>query len=126
VKTARILALALIVVTCEVTQAHHFVVTAYDVSKTVSLEGDVVQFLFRKPHSFVQMKGHDETGRTETWLVEWNDGSLLSRSGLEFDTLKTGDHVIVTGNPSRHPGERKVHLVTILRQSDRWQWKDGG
>jgi len=37
--------------------------------------------------------------------------------------LKTGDHVIVTGNPGRDPNEHRIRLHKIVRTSDGWTWE---
>ena len=118
------LALALAAVTSELTYAHHFLVASYYFDRTTTVEGRVVQFLLRNPHSFVQVEGPDETRHIEMWLVEWGDGGQLGRAGVSFGTLKPGDRVIVTGNPSRNPVEHKLRMVTILRPSDGWRWTE--
>jgi uncharacterized protein DUF6152 len=104
------------------TYAHHFVVASYDLNKTVTVEGKVVQFLFRKPHTFIQVEVPDPVRQPQTLLAEWDDGSQLSRTGVFKDTLKSGDRVVVTGNPPRNPAEHKLRIVTIVRPSDGWRW----
>jgi hypothetical protein len=39
----------------------------------------------------------------------------LANSGVQGDTLKYGDEVVVTGNPSRTPNEHKLRLRTMKR-----------
>jgi hypothetical protein len=55
-------------------------------------------------------------------IVEWGGASQLSRRGVSQGTLKPGDRVIVTGNPSRNPKETKSRMVSIVRPSDGWRW----
>ena len=38
-----------------VSYAHHSFTATYDESKTVTIEGELVQFMFRNPHSFVHL-----------------------------------------------------------------------
>jgi hypothetical protein len=92
------------------------------VDRTVSVEGNVDEFLLRNPHSFVRAEVANQTRRIEMWLMEWSSGGQLGRAGVSKDTLKPGDHVIVTGNPSRSPEEHKLHVVTIVRPADGWRW----
>ena len=42
--------------------AHHSYAATYDVTKEVKLEGKLVQFVLRNPHSFVHMEAPDEHG----------------------------------------------------------------
>jgi hypothetical protein len=103
-------------------RAHHSFTATYFPDKTVTLDGTVVQFLFRNPHSFVQVEAPGDTGRAITWNVEWGGGGQLSREGIERDTLKPGDHVIVTGNPSRNSADHRLHMQSITRPADGWKW----
>ena len=42
--------------------AHHSFAATYFEDKTETVEGELVQFLFRNPHSFVHVEGKDATG----------------------------------------------------------------
>ena len=124
VKAQLFLALALAAATSESADAHHSLVASYRLDMTVVIEGTLAQFLFRNPHSFVQIKVADQAGRIEIRTVEWGSGGQLSRAGVSRDTLKPGDHVIVTGNPSRNPAEHMLRMVSILRPLDGWRWNE--
>jgi hypothetical protein len=79
----------------------------------------VVEFLFRNPHSFVLVESSAEK---ITWAVDWGGGGQLSRQGIDKDTLRPGDHVIVTGNPSRNAADHRLRMQGITRPSDGWKW----
>jgi hypothetical protein len=102
--------------------AHHSFASTF-LDTTVTIESRVVEFLFRSPHSAVLVETIGEGRQPVTWAVEWNSAGQLSRQGIEKDTLKAGDHVIITGNPSRNSGERRLRMVEITRPSDGWTWK---
>jgi Family of unknown function (DUF6152) len=103
-------------------QAHHSFAATYFEDKTESVEGDLVQFLFRNPHSFVHVEGKDKDGNTVRYAVEWGAGLQLNRQGVTRETLKPGDHVIITGNPGRNPEDHRLRMRTITRPSDGWKW----
>jgi hypothetical protein len=90
--------------------------------KTDKIEGELVQFLFRNPHSFVQVMAKDEKGEMQRWAIEWGAGGRLGNQGVTRETLKPGDHVIITGNPGRNPDDRRLRMRTIERPSDGWKW----
>ena len=46
----------------------------------------------------------------------------LNRQGVAQWTLRPGDHVIVTGFPSRHPEDHRLQMVSIVRPLDGWKW----
>ena len=123
-KAKLFLALALTAAAGEYAGAHHFLVASYQLDKTVVIEGTLAEFLFRDPHSFVQIKVADPAGRIETRTVEWSSAGQLARAGLSWNTLKPGDRVIVTGNPARNPAEHMLRMVSIVRPSDGWKWRE--
>ena len=102
--------------------AHHSFAATYFVDKTITIEGNLVQFLYRNPHSFVKVEAPDDQGKMQTWSIEWGGAGQLSREKVARDTLKPGDHVIVTGNPGRDPDEHRIRIHNIRRPSDGWEW----
>ena len=103
--------------------AHHSFAATYFEDKTVTIEGKLVQFLYRNPHSFVHVEAPDEKGEMQTWAIEWGGGGQLSRDGVTRETLKPGDHVVIKGNPGRNPEDHRVRMQSITRPSDGWTWK---
>ena len=104
------------------TYAHHSQAAQYDTSKKVSIEGTMVQFQFRNPHSFVQVEAPDETGEVVRWSIEWGGSGQLTGQGVSRTTLKYGDVVTITANPSRTPNDHKLHMLTLRRASDGFGW----
>lgn len=102
--------------------AHHSYAATYDVSNEVTLEGKLVQFVYRNPHSFVHVQAPDENGVHQRWAVEWSGTGQLAGAGVNRDTLKVGDQVIIVGRPSRVRGEYRALMVTLKRPSDGFTW----
>jgi hypothetical protein len=94
--------------------------------KSVTIEGKLVDFDFRNPHSFVTVEILDAQGKVDTWAAEWRSSGRLIRDGLSKDTLHPGDHVILTGSPGRTGSEHRIHLKKIGRPSDGFHWDQGG
>jgi hypothetical protein len=104
-----------ILVTAAAAYAHHSFAATYDESKTMEIKGKIVAFQFRNPHSFVTVEVTDTSGKKVRWGVEGPGSTQLANSGIQNDTLRYGDEVVVTGNPSRSPGESKLRLRTMKR-----------
>ena len=102
--------------------AHHSFASTYS-DQTITIEGRVVEFLYRNPHSAILLETSDKTGKTLTWAAEWGTAGQLSRQGIEGDTLKSGDHLIISGNPSRNSADHRLRMGAITRPSDGWKWK---
>ena len=102
--------------------AHHSFAATYFEDKTQKVEGNLVQFLYRNPHSFVHVEAPDDNGVMQRWAIEWGAGGQLGRQGVTRETLKPGDHVIIVGNPGRNPEDHRLRMVNITRPSDGWKW----
>jgi uncharacterized protein DUF6152 len=100
--------------------AHHSFAATYIVDKEIKIEGDLVQFMFRNPHSFVHVQAPDDTGQMQRWAIEWAAAGQLT--GISRDTLKPGDHVIVSGNPGRTAEDHRLRMRSILRPKDGFKW----
>lgn len=103
--------------------AHHSFAAVYYVDQNVKIEGTVVEFLYRNPHSFVKVQAPDEKGQMQTWTVEWAGGVQLAEDHVTRDMLKPNDHVIVTGNPGRDAAYHRIRMHSITRTSDGWKWE---
>ena len=102
--------------------AHHSFAATYFEEKTQTIEGDLVQFVFRNPHSYVHLVAPGEDGETHRWAVEWGSGMQLSTQGLSATALKAGDHVIVTGSPGRNADDHRMRMRSITRPKDGFKW----
>ena len=103
--------------------AHHSFAATYFVDREITVEGTLTQFMYRNPHSFVKVAAPDDKGQMQTWAVEWGGGAQLTQEHVTRETLKPGDHVIVTGNPGRDPSEHRIRLHKIVRTTDGWKWE---
>ena len=94
--------------------AHHSFAATYDESKTIEIKGKVVVFSFRNPHSLITVEVTDN-GKKSRWAVEGPGSTQLANTGVQNDTLRYGDDVVITGNPSRTPDEPKLRMRTMKR-----------
>jgi len=106
--------------------AHHSFTATYDESKTIEIEGTLVQFMFRNPHAWVHVMAPDENGQMQRWGVEWGGAGALSGQGVTRDSLKPGDHVVITGNPGRNPVDHRVRMRSLVRPADGFGWGQSG
>jgi hypothetical protein len=102
--------------------AHHSLSATYYPEKEVKLEGKIIDFLLRNPHSFLQIEAPDEKGVMQRWSLEWRSSGQLGQAGIKRETLKVGDEVTVTMNPSRTAADHRGALKTLHRKSDGFGW----
>ena len=121
-RTFLLLVIAGILISGATAYAHHSFASTYDETKKIQVEGKLVQFLFRNPHSFVHVMAPDENGVMQRWAIEWGGAGQLGGQGVTRQTLKPGDNVLITGNPGRNPEDHRVRMVTLRRTSDGFGW----
>lgn len=102
--------------------AHHSFAATYFEDKQEKVEGELAQFLFRNPHSYVHVDVKQANGEVIRYAVEWGGGGQLGRQGVTRDTLKVGDHVIIIGNPGRNPEDHRLRMLRLQRPSDGYTW----
>ena len=92
-------------------RAHHSFAATYEESKTVKIEGKLVQGGFRNPHSFGTHHGARSLARQEQrWAVEWGGAGQLGGQGVTIEKLKPGDvvaHHRQPGTKSRGPSSSR-------------------
>ncbi|HEV3332211.1 MAG TPA: DUF6152 family protein [Bryobacteraceae bacterium] len=116
-------ALVMAAVLCTVTAyAHHSLSATYYPEKEIKLEGKILDLLLRNPHSFLQIEAPDDKGVVQRWSLEWRSSGQLGQAGIKRDTLKVGDEVTITMNPSRTAGDHRGALKTLHRKSDGFGW----
>ncbi|HEY7447095.1 MAG TPA: DUF6152 family protein [Vicinamibacterales bacterium] len=120
-RVLRLIGLA-VLVAGSTTSAHHSYGATYDLSKEITLEGKLVQFVYRNPHSFVHLQAPDESGRQQRWSVEWSGTGQLNNQGVTRETLRVGDMVVIVGRPSRVTGEYRLLMVSLKRPLDGFSW----
>ncbi len=102
--------------------AHHSFAATYLEDQSVTIEGELVQFLFRNPHSFVHVMVKDKDGQLVRYAVEWGGAGQLGGQGVTRETLKPGDVVVISGSPGRNPADHRVRMVSLRRPKDGFGW----
>ena len=88
----RVMAIILVMMTGSTfVLAHHSQAAQYDRSKTVTIEGSIVQFQYRNPHSFLHVEAPDDKGEVHRWSIEWGGAAQLTMQGVQRTSLKYGD-----------------------------------
>ena len=114
-----------VALTVSTTFAHHSFSATYETAKSITLEGAIVQFVYRNPHSFVHVDAPDAKGVSQRWAIEWAGTTQLAQAGVKRDSLKVGDKVVISGRPSRVPGEYRVLMLNLTRPADGFTWGRG-
>src|SRR5262245_19548979 len=100
----------------------HHALSEYDGSRVTTIEGTISEIRIKNPHSTLTIQAQGGATTEDRWTLEWLAALVLKHEGVENATLKPGDRVIVTGNPSRDPTAHRLWLRTVTRPADGWTW----
>jgi hypothetical protein len=89
--------------------AHHSFAAHFQMDTFTEVEGRVTEVRWVNPH----VKIHVEDAAGEAWEVEAGPVNLLSRMGIERDTIAVGDTIRARGNPGRR-NSRALWVSNIL------------
>jgi hypothetical protein len=124
--TRPILSFAFVVVLSSAAlSAHHSIAAVYDNDRQVTVDAVVTQFHFVFPHPFVMVDAKDASGATRSWLLEMDNRHELAGVGMTPDTMKAGDRVIASGNPSRNQ-PNSLYVRRLDRPADRFRYEQIG
>jgi hypothetical protein len=93
--------------------SHHSFSAVYDGTKQTTIAGVVTQFKFVNPHAMMYLDVKDDSGKTVKWVVEFDGRLNLSNFGWTENSIKSGEHVTVTGNPS-HTDTTRIFFLKLL------------
>jgi hypothetical protein len=106
--------------------AHHSFAGTYVEGQLMKLEGTVVEFNVRNPHSFIVLAVKDKDGTVTKWGGEWGSVTQLSQGGIDRFTLEVGDHLIIEGAPPRDTSDHKILVRKVTRpatdKKQAWEW----
>ncbi len=100
----RSLGTAALVLSLATPAAAHHSTSAYDFTKTVTLQGTVKSFQWTNPHSWLELAVTDEKGTTAVWTLESGTPNVNKRMGWAGNDVKPGDKVEVQIHPGRDGG----------------------
>jgi hypothetical protein len=82
--------------------AHHGN-AVYDTTRIVSVKGSVTKWQLFNPHAGLWLEVKTESGSTQVWSGEFGGVLDLYRAfKWNKDTFKSGDQIMLTGNPARN------------------------
>jgi len=107
---------------CAPVQGHHSFAEYYIEADTIEIEGEVVEFQYKNPHSWIHVMAREPFGGSKPYAAEWASVSRLERDGINAKTLRPGDVVRIWASPNRNPNDNRIRLKRIERRADRWSW----
>jgi hypothetical protein len=109
-----------IVLTGSSARAHHSYPN-FLLDQKVSVEGEIEEVRYANPHVVLKIR----TAEGVVYTAEWQAASWLDyHAHVTLTTFRVGDHVIVSGAPSRDPASHElVRLKEVRRPRDGWTYE---
>jgi DNA/RNA endonuclease YhcR with UshA esterase domain len=98
-------------------QAHHAVAGVYDLNKEIVLEGRLQKLNYRNPHANLILEVPDEDGTIVEWTLTTASTQVLTRQGVNRDSIKPGEFLRITALPARNGNP--AGFIRRLELSDR-------
>ena len=105
--------------------AHHGSSITYNMKKTITLQGTVVEFVYTNPHCQIYFDVKDDKGNLVRWGGETMAPRLVVKAGLVKGTLKAGDPITIKVFPAKAgtnfglvqsmtiPGGQTISLISL-------------
>jgi hypothetical protein len=92
--------------------AHHNQYQQFDRERERAVTGTVERFDWQNPHAYIYVAS-GEGNEARSWRIETLSISFMRQLGWGPDTIRAGDNVTVTINPSRTEGRATGWLIDI-------------
>jgi len=106
--------LALMMLATAGLDAHHSIAGMYDSSRPVTIDAVVTEYRFVSPHPYLDVR---DSRTSQMWRLEMDNRRELESIGVNEETIKPGDRLVVTGSPSRR-GANQMYIERLQRPSD--------
>jgi hypothetical protein len=84
--------------------AHHGGTSLYDVSKQITVDATVTEFVWTNPHVEIGLDAKDDNGKVKHWLLEAGSPPVMVSRGWNRKSLQVGDVIKATFNPAQRGG----------------------
>jgi len=99
--------------------AHHSNPLYFDMSKAITLEGEVLRVEWINPHVLLFLQSKNEKGEVETWIVHGSSlNNALRQAGSMKERLKPGTPISARVWPPRSPLYMNDAQTVLLTRPD--------
>ena len=103
--------------------AHHGSNISYQLDQSIKLEGTLTEWAFINPHPQIYFDVKSESGEPIHWVAEVLPTPLMMKNmqvGWTRTTMKPGDQIGLTCNPSKTPGAKACLAKELTINGKAW------
>ena len=94
--------------------AHHGGTSLYDISKQITVDATVTEYVWTNPHVEIGFDAKDDKGKVDHWILEASSPPVMVSRGWNRKSLQVGDVVKVTFNPAQR-GAGVGRLIKLIK-----------
>jgi hypothetical protein len=91
--------------------AHHSM-SMYDTQREITIDGSVTSIEWANPHVYIRIV-QVTTGKRIDWELQGESPGILRRGGWLKDSLRIGDHIVVSGYPARDVNQHGIYPTLV-------------
>lgn len=116
-RAAATIVLAIVMVFGIQAAAHHSNGLYFDMSKAITLEGEVVRVAWVNPHVLLYLQSKNQQGESEQWIIQGSSNVRQVREVMR-ERLKPGTHIAARVFPPRNSMFVNDAETVLLRRPD--------
>jgi hypothetical protein len=93
--------------------AHHSANVTFDPNRVIEIRGEVVEWRFKNPHTLLVVNGVEVGAESregaQRWEIESSAATSLRARGMDENTFRPGDRIVVRGNPARNASSHRAN-----------------
>jgi hypothetical protein len=100
-------------------RTHHAFSAEFDVAKPLKLKGTLIKWEMVNPHSWFHVAIKDDSGKTNTWLIEGGSPNQLIRMGVTKNTVAIGTELLIDAYAAKDGTMKAVGRDFVLPDGKR-------
>jgi hypothetical protein len=115
-KTANLVLTCLLVMAFATPVLSHHSAAAFNTQQEVKVSGSITKYEFKNPHVYMTLQVKKPDGSVSTLEVEAGAASVLNPLGFTKESVRVGEVVTITGNPSRNSPDKLMLGKDLYKQ----------
>ena len=121
-KTLIKILLSTLILSVNLSIAHHSASALFDMTRMISIDGEVTEVWFENPHSRIYIEHQTDDNKKELWEIETMSPNWFIRRGWDEDTIKKGDMIRAEGHPARDSSNRIILRILDRNNIEIYRW----
>ena len=102
--------------------AHHSASALFDMTRMISIDGQVTEVWFENPHSRIYIEHKTDDNEKELWEIETMSPNWFIRRGWDEDTINEGNMIRAEGHPARDGSNRIILRILDRENIEIYRW----